>query len=273
MFLGGIVKGISKAVSGIGKVVSKVVNNPIVSTAAMFIPGAGPIIAGVRAGAALASGNPMGAVMAGVSMIPGMGGAFDAIGGVMSKVGGFINSPLGQVGTSLLQGDFMGAASIGLGMIGGPIGSLGQQILGGNISGAISSGLGMISPVMGELASSVLAGGFQPMNILTNVADHFGLSGVMSAITGAMGGDMTQAINLIGSEIGIDPKILGAVDNVTTKAMSKDGLSAKYAMEQALDFVPIPLVLEKLTPIMQAVPINKTTTQVVQATESSLANM
>ena len=34
--------------------------------------------------------------MAGVSMIPGMG-AFDAIGGVMDKVGGFINSPLGKL--------------------------------------------------------------------------------------------------------------------------------------------------------------------------------
>ena len=68
---------------------------------------------------------------------PWYDGAFDAIGNVLDKVGGFLNSPIGQIGHKLMTGNILGAASIGLGMIGGPIGSLGQQILGGNLTGAI----------------------------------------------------------------------------------------------------------------------------------------
>jgi len=270
-FLGGVVKGIGKAVSGIGKTVSKVVSNPLVQTAASFIPGAAPIMAGIGAISGLASGNPMGAIMQGVSMIPGMGGMMSGLGGVMDKVGGFINSPLGQMGTSLLQGNFLGAANIGLGMIGGPLGNIGSSILGGNLGGAISTGLGMVNPALGQLAGSVLSGGFNPMNIMTNVADHFGLGGVMSAVTGAMGGDPSAAIKQIGGELGIDPKILGAVDKASTKALGEKGISAKFAMEQALEFVPIPMVLEKLVPIMTAVPINTGGgQQIVQAVESTL---
>ena len=32
--------------------------------------------------------------------------------------------------------------------------------------------------------------------------------------------------------------------------------SAEYAMQQVMEFIPIPMVIEKLTPIPQAVPIN-----------------
>jgi len=156
-------------------------------------------------------------------------------------------------------------------MIGGPLGNIGSSILGGNLGGAISTGLGMVNPALGQLAGSVLSGGFNPMNIMTNVADHFGLGGVMSAVTGAIGGDPSAAIKQIGGELGIDPKILGAVDKASTKALGEKGISAKFAMEQALEFVPIPMVLEKLVPIMTAVPINTGGgQQIVQAVESTL---
>lgn len=273
LFLGGVVKGISKAVGGIGKTVSKVLSNPIVATGLSLIPGAAPIVAGVSGIANLAAGgNPLGAIMSGVSMIPGVGSMMGGVGDIMGKVAGVINSPLGQIGTSLLQGNFMGAASAGLSMLGGPLAGIGQSLLGGNFGGALSSGLGMINPMLGQMAGSILSGGFQPMNIIANVADSFGLSGVMQAVTGAMGGDPTSAIKMIGGELGVDPKVLGAVDKVATKALGEKGISAQFAMQQALEFVPIPIVLEKVVPMLQAVPINITQTRVVQATESVLGS-
>jgi len=273
LFLGGVVKGIGKAIGSVGKTVSNVLSNPIVSTGLSLIPGAAPIVGAVSGIANLAAGgNPLGAIMSGVSMIPGVGQAMGGFGDFMGKAAGIINSPLGQAGTSLLQGNFMGAASSALGMLGGPLAGIGQSLLGGNFGGAISSGLGMVNPMLGQMAGSILSGGFQPMNIISNVADSFGLSGVMQAVTGLAGGDPTSAIKAIGSELGVDPKILGAVDKVSTKALGEKGISAKYAMQQALEFVPIPVVLEKVVPMLQAVPINITQTKVVQATESVLGS-
>jgi hypothetical protein len=281
-FLGGIVKGISRAVSGVVKGVSKavssvgnfvggIVNNPIVKTAAMFIPGAAPIVGGISAISSLASGNPMGAVMAGLNhFAPGMMAGID---NVLGKVTGFLDSPIGQIGQNLMTGNILGAADIGLGMIGGPIGSLGQKILGGDFGGAITSGLGMISPDLGSLAESVLKGGFNPASMIAGAADHFGLGGILDAVTGISSGDPSKAIEMIGSELGIDKKVLGVVDNVATKALSSDGISAKYAMQQALEFVPIPLIIEKIEPILQAVPININRTKVVQAVKTTLSEI
>ena len=282
MFLGGIVKGISRAVSGVVKGVSSavssvgnfvggIVNNPIVKTAAMFIPGAAPIVGGISAISSLASGNPMGAVMAGLNhFAPGMMAGID---NVLGKVTGFLDSPIGQIGQNLMTGNILGAADIGLGMIGGPIGSLGQKILGGDFGGAITSGLGMISPDLGSLAESVLKGGFNPASMIAGAADHFGLGGILDAVTGISSGDPSKAIEMIGSELGIDKKVLGVVDNVATKALSSDGISAKYAMKQALEFVPIPLIIEKIEPILQAVPININRTKVVRAVETTLSKI
>ena len=145
MFLGGIVKGIGKAVSGvtntvkkIGGAVSGIVNNPIVQAVAPMIPGVGPIVAGIGAVSGLMSGNPMAAISAGLGMIPGMSG-------IMGQVGNFMNSPLGQIGGQLLSGNFMGAAMQGLGMIPG-------------LSGLMSGGLGSIvgSVMGGDLGLSLI---------------------------------------------------------------------------------------------------------------------
>ena len=59
MFLGGLWKGIKKVGSGIVNTVKKVASNPIVQIGAQFIPGAGPIMAGLNM---VASGNPLGAL-------------------------------------------------------------------------------------------------------------------------------------------------------------------------------------------------------------------
>ncbi len=240
LFLGGVVKGISKAVSGVGNAIKGVVSNPIVQTAASFIPGAAPIMAGINAGMGLLSGNPMQMLGAAAGMIPGLGGA---LGGVGNAISGFMNSPLGNIGMNLLSGNLMGAAT---------------------------TGLGMLNPAMGQMAGSLLSGGINPMNMLGNVAQQFGMGGLFKAVTGAMGGDYTAGISELGAQLGVDPKVLGAVENTASKVMGKDGFSAEYAMQQALEFVPVPMILEKIVPMPTAVPINTGGGGVITGTPSSL---
>jgi hypothetical protein len=240
LFLGGVVKGIGKAVSGVGNAIKGVVSNPIVQTAASFIPGAAPIMAGVNAGLGLLSGNPMQMLGAAAGMIPGLGGA---LGGVGNAISGFMNSPLGNIGMNLLSGNLMGAAT---------------------------TGLGMLNPAMGQMAGSLLSGGINPMNMLGNVAQQFGMGGLFKAVSGAMGGDYTAGIKQLGAELGVNPAILGAAENTARNVMSSGGLSAEYAMQQALEFVPVPMILEKIVPMPSPVPINTGGGGVITGTPSSL---
>jgi hypothetical protein len=240
MFLGGVVKGISKAVSGVGKAVSGIVSNPIVQTAASFIPGAAPIMAGINAGLGLMSGNPMQMLSSAAGMIPGLSGMMGSVGNAIS---GFMNSPLGNIAGSLMSGNLMGAAT---------------------------TGLGMLNPALGQMAGSLFSGGLNPMNMLGNVAQQFGMGGLFKAVTGAMGGDYMTGISELGAQIGVDPKLLGAVENTASKVMGKDGFSAEYAMQQALEFVPVPMILEKIVPMPSPVPINTGGGGVVTGIPSSL---
>ena len=264
LFLGGVVKGIGKAVSGIGKTVGKIASNPIVQTAASFIPGAAPIMAGINMATGLMSDNPMDMLGAAAGMIPGLGG--------------IMNSGLGQIGSSLLGGDFMGAAMQGLNMIpgfsglmSGPFGNIAGNLMSGNLLGAATTGLGMINPGLGQLAGSVLSGGFNPMSMLGGLADNFGVGGIYKAVTSAMGGDYTSGISEVAGQLGIDPKVITGAKSVASKALSKDGISAKYAMQQAMEFVPVPMIIEKVVPMPQPVPINTGGGGVVSGTPTSLS--
>lgn len=238
MFLGGVVKGIGKAVGNIGKTIGNVVNNPLVKTAASLIPGAAPIMGAINMGMGLMSGNPMNMLSSAVGMIPGLGGI---MGGVGNAVSGFMNSPLGQIGSSLLSGNFGGAMSSALGMVPGLSGMGGA--LGGAVSGFINSG-------------------FNPVGALTGVADSFGMGGLMKSVTGMMGGGvggMMSGLTEIAGELGVDPKALGVVKQATStasKVLGKDGMSAKMMMQEAMEFVPVPVIVEKIMPMPKAVPIN-----------------
>ena len=106
--------------------------------------------------------------------------------------------------------------------------------------------------------------------MLGNVAQQFGMGGLFKAVTGAMGGDYTAGISELGAQLGVDPKVLGAVENTASKVMGKDGFSAEYAMQQALEFVPVPMILEKIVPMPTAVPINTGGGGVITGTPSSL---
>ena len=283
LFLGGVVKGISKAVSGIGNAVKNVVSNPIVQTAAAFIPGVGPIMGAVNMGMGLLSGDPMQMLSSAAGMIPGLGGA---LGGIGNAIGGVLNSPLGQIGTSLLSGNFMGAAMAGLnmipglgGLLSGPLGQMAGSLLSGNFAGAIGTGLGMIpglgkyAGMAGDVIGGLLGGGGLGgalQTIAGPLANQFGLGGLYQVVTGFLGGNYEQGIMQLGGELGIDPKILGVASD-TQKTLAKGGLSAEYAMQQAMEFIPVPVMLEKLVPLPTPVPINKPV-PVVSAGATALTN-
>jgi len=251
-FFQSVSQGISNVVSGVGKAVSSVVSNPIVQTAASFIPGAAPIMATIGAVSGLASGNPLGALASGIGMIPGVSGI---LGGISSAIG----SPLGQVGMSLLNGNIGGAISAGLGMIPGLGGTLGS-IVNQGVGFALGTGPGGASDLIGSIAGTL--------------ANQFNLGGLYKAITGFMGGNYSDGMSQLAGELGVDPKYLGVTRTaagLATQALSKEGLSAKYAMEQTLELVPVPVIIEKLVPMPTAVPINTGGgTQVVSAGPSNL---
>ncbi len=213
MFLGGVVKNVGNAFKGVGNAVSGVMQSPVgqvLGTAASFIPGAAPIMAGINT---LATGNPMSML----GMIPG-------VSGVMSQVGNFMNSPLGGIASNVISGNF---------------------------GGALQGGLNMISPQV------------------SNIANNFGMGSIIKSVTGAFGNDRIGSLRQIASELGVNPEALGVVQNATQQAFREGGISARYAMEQTMEFIPIPMIIEKVVPIPQAVPIN-TGGGVVKATPTSL---
>ena len=78
---------------------------------------------------------------------------------------------------------------------------------------------------------------------------------------------MTQ----IAAEMGIDPKVLGAVKSAHHQYLSEGGISAEYAMDQAMEFIPIPTIIEKIVTIPQAVAINTGGgTQIIVSAPNSL---
>ena len=211
MFLGGVVKGIGNAIKGvtggIGKAVGSVVNNPIVRGVASFIPGAGPIMAGIGMASNIMQGNfNMGDILgAAGSFIPGFGAA--------------MSSPLGQIGQSLLSG---------------------------NMGGALNQGINLA---------------------VTSLGIPSGISGIAkAAITG---GDMTQGIAETAAQVGVDPKIIGAV-KTTSNALGTGGLSERYIMQEAVEFLPIPVIMKELQLLPQAVPINTSGNTEVSGGPSSL---
>jgi len=214
MFLGGVVKSIGKAVSG-------VVNSPIgnvVKTAASFIPGVAPIMAGVNAVTGLASGNPIQGLMnAATSFLPGVSNAI---------------------------GNFMGNSAIG---------SILTNVMGANYDQALSTGLSMINPAIGQLAGAIFKGGMSPMNMLDTAAMQFGLDGIINSF---MSGDYVDGVSATAGALGINPKVIGATKSVSKQVLSPGGLSERLILDEVVEFIPLPIVVEKLQPIMQAVPIN-----------------
>ena len=331
-FLGGIVKGIGKAIGGVAKgignfvggavkAVGNVISNPIVGTALSFIPGMQIPMAIANGVVGIANGNPLQAASGllggigqfanintvnainnptwlnnlrfsgfgqGVANLYHSGASFlgnnpwignvannlfsGNIAGAASAGLGAINPALGNIATSLFGGDLRGAALTGLGMIpgGDRFSGIAGSLFDGDFLGAGSQGLSMLNPQLGDLFGSITGGGLNPKSMLGGLADHFGLGGVMDAVTGMFsGGDTITSLKTIASELGVDPKIIGAVDAGKKMLSGVDNFSAQYAMEQAMEFIPVPIILEKIIPMPQAVPLN-TGTDIVSPTPSSL---
>ena len=131
----------------------------------------------------------------------------------------------------------------------------------------IATGLGMVNPGLGQLAGSVLGSGLNPLSMVGGLAEQFGMGGVMSSM---LSGDPMSAAGDIAKELGVDPKIVGGVQSTGSKILKEGGLSAEYAMQTAMEFVPIPVILDKIVPMQVAVPINTGGGGVVTATPSSL---
>ena len=155
-------------------------------------------------------------------------------------------------------------------------GGIAQNIMSGNYGGALSA----FNPEMGAMVTKGMAmiDSFRqdPMGLITNIAEQQGMGGVLKAVTGLFGGgDKITALTQIAAEMGVDPKILGAVKSTHQQALKEGGSSAEYAMEQAMEFIPIPTIIEKIVPIPQAVAINTGggNTIVVTAPNSLLERM
>jgi hypothetical protein len=127
MFLGGIAKGIGKAVGSIGKVVGKVA--PI---AASFIPGIGPLasaaiggISGMMSGGGI--GGFLSGALGGLGGIGGLGSMLGgSIGGFMQSAGGLLDGALG----GLMSGGGFGGMMAGMGGLGNILAQGGEMIFG-----------------------------------------------------------------------------------------------------------------------------------------------
>ncbi len=291
-----VVSGVGKAVSGVVETVGKVAQNPVVRTVASFIPGVAPVMTAINAVTALANGDIGGAIMSGIGAAAG--GAFDFVNaGISDAVTNFTNSTIGQgimgIGQGLMSGDIGGAIMSGVGMIPGandfvsnimssPIAEIAGKVIGGDLQGALSQGIGMIpgmdnimqSPIGGIIEAVQGGGGIKgvmqslnPMAMLGGLAEEFGLGGAVNAI---MGGDYKTAITSLGTKLGIDPKVLGVVSNAKSQSWSQEGgVSAEWAFNQQLEFMPVIIMLEKLQPMPIPVPINNTQ-QIIVSTPSTV---
>ena len=298
-FLGGLFKGVKKAVSGVWKGVTKIASNPIVGTALSFIPGMQIPMAIVNGVNSAMNGDIMGALSAGLSGLgqfanintvnaisqpqwlqnlrfsgfgQGLANMYhsgaNAWGALTSGFNNFMGSKWGQIGQQVLGGDYMGA----LNTFNPKWGGIASDIMSGNYGGALSA----FNPEMGAMVTKGMAmiDSFRndPMGLISQIAEQQGMGGVLKAVTGLFGGgDKITAMTQIASEMGIDPKILGVVKSAHQQALSEGGISAEYAMEQAMEFIPIPTIIEKIVTIPQAVAINTGGgTQIIVSAPNSL---
>jgi len=276
-FVKKIFKGVTNVVKGVvntvGSVVSKVasVAMPILSVAAPFIPALAPIMPFMQAAnavSAFASGDIMGGITGGLGALGGFFpktfGAESAFGKFMSgnplgkAIGGFmtggISGALGSLTSFLPQGfqDFLGG-------IGGFMNKF--PALGGIINGI--PGLGGILGAFG--VTGVEGAGFSPMSLFGDIANQMGFGSIFNIaqglITGGGPNAVMEGLRSMAPELGVKPEALGIFTsrgkNARTNLLnsSQSEQSKAYAMQSQLEFIPMPVIIEKLTPISKAVPI------------------
>ena len=201
---------------------------------------------------------------------------------VMNGLGGILDSRLGKIGTKLLMGNTGGA----IGEIIGIVPGLGERMDGfgkwleenklQGILGAVP-GIGSLAGKIPNIAAipgmeqilGVEGKEFSALNFMSGMADRVGMKGVYNAIlSGAQTGDYIQGLPELAGEIGVDPRILGVLDK-GKQLLNSNRFNAEYAMQTAIEFLPVPLVVEKLVPAPTPVPINSGDKYIVAPTTTA----
>ena len=205
-----------------------------------------------------------------VKFVGNVGGKFaDAFGGI-------IDSRIGKIGMKILSGNTGGAIGEIVGMMPGVAGGLegfGKFLEENKLQGILGAvpGMGGLMkkiPNIGAIPGmeSILGIGdkkFSAFNAMGNIADKVGMKGVYQAIlSGAQSGDYIQGLAELAPELGVDPRILGVL-NKGKELLQSNKFNAEYAMQTAIEFLPVPLIVEKLVPAPTPVPINSGDTYVV----------
>ena len=276
-FLGKVFKGISKAVSGVvkgvGKAVSGIMNSPLGQVLGTVVPvvfpAAAPFIYAAQGISALSQGNIMGAITAGLGAASGFSTHFGS-GKFAAGMDKFFSTGIGGVAKGFLQGGIGGAIGGLTGML--PAGM--QKFIGGvgsfmQKNPAIAGLIGSIPGIANVPGLSQMFGldnfgpqGFSPMGLLGNIADNMGFGSIFRTITGMMGaggpGAMMGGLREMAAELGVDPAVLGVIgQNKPTFGRHARGTSQDYAMQATIEFMPVPMLLEKLVAIEKPVPIPK----------------
>ena len=69
-------------------------------------------------------------------------------------------------------------------------------------------------------------------------------------------GALMGGLREMAAELGVDPRVLGVIPSSQKHFSNKEGgLSREYAMQSSLEFVPVPMLLERLMEIQTPVPI------------------
>ena len=203
--------------------------------------------------------------------------AFSAASSFLSNtVGAITDSRIGKIGMKLLGGNTGGAIGEVVGMIPGLQGRMEgfgnwlekNQLQG--ILGAVPGVSGLLKNIPNVMSipgmEKILGGegyGFSASRALGSVADRFGMGGIYAAImSGAQSGDYVQGLRELAPELGVDPRILGVLDKGRA-LLSNNKFNAEYAMQTAIEFLPVPLIVEKLIPAPTPVPINSGDTYLV----------
>ncbi len=279
---------IGDAIEGVGNLASDIMNSELGQILSIALPIIFPqykwietLITGMRAFSALSNGNPIAAVISlwntGANIFP------ETFGNISDKVGtwfdnnigskfsgiwekgkalydGFMDTKVGKISSALIQGNWggaLGAAIEGTGFEQG-LAAFGAQIDAAGLSGVLGMSPGITSaianiPGLDQLpgVNSLVSGGFSPAAFVSGMAEKHGLGGIYKAMMGVVdGGDISSGLRELAPELGVDKRVLGIVDEVG-EVFRNGKIDTEYALQTALELVPIPIIVERL----QATPV------------------
>ena len=279
--IGGIVKGIGGAIGGIINTVKDVLGGPLGQILMMALPvmfpavaWLGPVLKGINAVMALASGDPLGAIMS-------LSGAFSSIntvnaiampkwmqsmrfskfGNFMANLngpGGFLSTKMGKIGVGILSGNYGAAfnAAIDGTSLGAALANLGNKVdemgLGGVLGAIPGLGPTLQNMGLGDVVgiSSLLTGDFSAAGFITGMAEKHGYGGLVKAALGMVGGNFEQGMIDLAAEMGVNPEMFGVID--TLQMLREGGESEKQKIMQeigSISVVSFPVVIQKLLSI------------------------